>query len=545
MFSAIQKHPVRWFFIAWTLLNLIQAYSTQLLDDEAYYWVYSRYLDWGYFDHPPMVALLIKAGYALFANEFGVRFFMIILNTATLWIIYTLLPVRNNKLFMALASSVAVLQIGGILAVPDIPLTFFTALFFRQYRRFLENTDLKQSLLLGLVIACMLYSKYHGILIIFFTFLSNPRLALRWPAWVAVVSGLILFAPHLYWQYDHGFPSLWYHLKERNAPTYQFNFTAEYIGGQLLIAGPLIGWLLFYAVVRQKPSDAFSRALTYSCAGFFIFFLISTIKGRVEANWTVPALVPLLILSHTWLSTNATAATWIYRLCIPALVMVMLIRLYMAFDLPALNERFKDEMHNNISWAKAIQQKAGGLPVVFTNSYQYPSKYWFYSGDTAFGLNTTYYRRNNYNFWPLEKQLQHRTVFLVETVRRDSASTPILTAKGLFNGTVLPGYRSYSDIELRPERLPLEIRRGESVQFPVTAKGTLEGKTIWLDLYKKDDLVQRSELLLTSLSSRQVYSGTITVNLEPGIYKARIGLQTSIRGLASQNSPSFSLTVLP
>ena len=66
------------FYVNWLILNLFQATTTGLLDDEAYYWVYSRFPDWGYFDHPPMVALLIKAGYTIFANPLGVRLFIVL-----------------------------------------------------------------------------------------------------------------------------------------------------------------------------------------------------------------------------------------------------------------------------------------------------------------------------------------------------------------------------------------------------------------------------------------------------------------------------------
>ncbi len=55
----------------------MQSGLTELQDDEAYYWVYSHFLDWGYFDHPPMTALLIKMGYAIFHNELGVRLFQL------------------------------------------------------------------------------------------------------------------------------------------------------------------------------------------------------------------------------------------------------------------------------------------------------------------------------------------------------------------------------------------------------------------------------------------------------------------------------------
>lgn len=70
MISAKQVGP--WFYASWFLLSLLQAATTGLFDDEAYYWVYSQYLDWGYFDHPPMIAWLIKLGTSLFAGELGV-----------------------------------------------------------------------------------------------------------------------------------------------------------------------------------------------------------------------------------------------------------------------------------------------------------------------------------------------------------------------------------------------------------------------------------------------------------------------------------------
>jgi hypothetical protein len=50
------------FICCWVLLNSLQALFTGIYPDEAYYWVYSLNLQWGYFDHPPVVALGIKIG---------------------------------------------------------------------------------------------------------------------------------------------------------------------------------------------------------------------------------------------------------------------------------------------------------------------------------------------------------------------------------------------------------------------------------------------------------------------------------------------------
>jgi hypothetical protein len=38
------------------------------LDDEAYYWVYSKFLDWGYFDHPPSGGFADKDGILHFSK---------------------------------------------------------------------------------------------------------------------------------------------------------------------------------------------------------------------------------------------------------------------------------------------------------------------------------------------------------------------------------------------------------------------------------------------------------------------------------------------
>jgi dolichol-phosphate mannosyltransferase len=41
------------------VLKLIFIASVNLIPEEAYYWNYAQHLDWGYLDHPPMVAWLI------------------------------------------------------------------------------------------------------------------------------------------------------------------------------------------------------------------------------------------------------------------------------------------------------------------------------------------------------------------------------------------------------------------------------------------------------------------------------------------------------
>ena len=57
------------------VLRAVMAGLLPLSADEAYYWLWSRHLAAGYYDHPPAIAFVIRFGTFLFGdNEFGVRF---------------------------------------------------------------------------------------------------------------------------------------------------------------------------------------------------------------------------------------------------------------------------------------------------------------------------------------------------------------------------------------------------------------------------------------------------------------------------------------
>ena len=219
----IQKHHRLLFYSSWLVLALFQSAFTELIADEAYYWVYSRFPAWGYFDHPPVIAILIKGGYALFQNELGVRFFCALLSTFTILITELLTERKNPFLFYTIVLSIGVLQIAGYLAVPDTPLLFFTAVYFYVFRYFLININYRGAFFLAVSIALLFYTKYHGLLIVAFSVLSHPKLLIRRQTWFAGLLVIILYAPHLLWQWDYNWISFRYHLFESNVNKYKFS----------------------------------------------------------------------------------------------------------------------------------------------------------------------------------------------------------------------------------------------------------------------------------------------------------------------------------
>lgn len=359
-----------------------------------------------------MIAILIKAGYAIFQNELGVRLFSIILTTSSLFITERLIANKNPLLFYAICVSLALPQIGGMIAAPDAPLMFFVACFFLAYKKFINNRSIANTLLLGVLISLMFYTKYHALLVVLFTAFSNVKLFKYYQSYLACLFALILFIPHIYWQHDNGYPSIIFHLFERSAPDYNVWYTAEYIIGQLLLAGPLTGWLLMFAAFLYKPISPVERALKFCMIGFYLFFLISTFRGKAEANWTIPAFIGLIVLSHQYLLTHFELRQLLYKSVPVTFAIVMAARLVMMAELAPAWWIFKDEFHRNKQFAQQVRTRAKDRPTIFIDTYQKPSKYWFYSGDTALALNTPTYRRNNFNYWPVEENYIGRPAYI-------------------------------------------------------------------------------------------------------------------------------------
>ena len=430
------------FYGFWFLLALMQASATELITDEDYYWVFSKYLDWGYLDHPPMVALLVKWGYAIIHNELGVRLLFVLLNTLTIGLIEKLTDYKQPFLFYSIVISIGILQLGGYLAVPDFPLLFFTALFFYCYKKFLEKSSLSNALLLGLTISLLMYSKYHGVLVIFFVLISNLKILSRWQTWIAGIFALLLFMPHIYWQWEHDWISFRFHLVEKRVTHYSILSVLEYIMGQVLLAGPLIGFILLPSAVRYKSKSDAERSMKFTLLGIYIFFLILSVREKMEANWTISVLVPLIVLSHQYLLDKVNLMKAVRIIAMISFMLIVAGRIYLIVDIGPYNG-VKRKFFYNREWVLDVHKKFGDTPVIFYDSYQQASQYWFYTGIPSYSIKTEGERRSNYEMWPVYDSLVGKKVIIWGPKKRKDLTDSIMTARGWFR---------YKTVESLPPR---------------------------------------------------------------------------------------------
>lgn len=521
------------FYGSWILLGILQAGLTGLRDDEAYYRIYSFFPARGYFDHPPFVAMFVKAGMYLFPGVFGIRFFFLLFNILTVYFLEKLLPAKNPFLFYAILVSMALIQLGGFMAAPDTLLIFFTALFFYLYKLFTQKASWLNTLNLGFAAAALLYSKYHGVLVLLFTLLSDRYLFKNYKVYVAGLLALGLYMPHLYWQYQHDWVSFRYHLFESNVNPYKISYSLNYLLGQLLLAGPLAGFILLPAAFSYKPERRVEWALYYTMAGTYLFFLLSSFRGKVEANWPFHALVPVIVLSFAYLAENDKWRRILFRLVPVTLLLVTITRIIMVADIVPL-QPVKKEFHAWKDWPRQMREKTGGIPVVFNSSYQQASQYGFNSGQVAYSLNYYRGRKNQFNFIPLEIFLLGQPVYYFDSYNLPDFRDTIHTPAGNFGYRYDSFFVSFPKIEFIPSVSSWRAKAGQTlslngtVQMPYryglfigSTKAELKD-TLRIAVFNKKGWVKD---IITAARVKKVFADqAFSINIDPALPPGRYEL---------------------
>lgn len=440
------------FLAAIFLINLLQSHFTQLLFDEAYYWHYAQDLSWGYFDHPPMVALMVKLGSLIAGGELGVRIISCILSAGTLALLWQMVDNPGKRAyiphFFALVFSMTLMNAYGFFTLPDTPLLFFTALFLWLYMKFTIKGTTALAVGLGLAMAALMYSKYHAGLVIFFVLLSNWRLVFNRYAWLAAGVALLSYTPHLIWLYEHDFISLRYHLFERPNRAYDFNeYTLGYLLNMVALFGLTFPWV-YQSLFRTRAGDTFTRALLYLAYGVLIFFFISSFQRRVQTQWIIVICIPMAVIAYRYLLTHPGNRKWLMRTAIANIVVLMVLRVGLVYE-PLFPIVF--ETHGNREWVGEIESQAGNIPVIFENSYREAPMYAFYSGNTSYSLNNLYYRENQYDIDGSEALVQGKKVLYIAKRYKEGDISYSTAKDNRHYGKFIEGFESFRALECRVE----------------------------------------------------------------------------------------------
>ena len=453
----------------WWIANLVQAGFTELANDEAYYHMFAERLAWGYFDHPPVTALLVWAGERLFGGELGVRFFFTVLQPLYLWILWRLIrPAdagrRDAALFVVVSAATLMLQLYGFIAVPDGPLMFTTALFLLTFKWFSENRR-RAWLWMGIAMALMAYSKYHGALVVLFALAANPRQLLRPALYSSGAVALLLLVPHLVWQYEHDWASFAYHLSGRNS-VFRPGYVVEFLANMLVVFNPFFVPLYVQAWRKVKPQTPVGRALKLLPVAFIVFFMLSSLRGYVQPQWVIVSCFGLVCVLFAYARRHPRTRRYVMRAGGVTVGLIVLARLVMIFN--PLGIRF--EVFNNPESYAAIAAEADGRPVVFRYGYAVAAKYAFYTGGEAYCQPNIRYRTHQWQFRDDDSRFIGREV-LVEcpdgTVSDSTRQVRTLTmANGRsFTWFVDPAFPPGRLVDIAFTGLPGRVAAGETLRL--------------------------------------------------------------------------------
>src|SRR5438552_1087212 len=266
--------------------------------------MWSKHLAGGYYDHPPMVAVVIRLGTLIAGDtEFGVRLVSILLALPMSWAIYQAAAILFGSRRVAASSAILLnvtlmAAVGTMIVTPDAPLLVASCFLLFALAKVLQTGHGAWWLAVGAAAGCALLSKYTALFFgpaILIWLVAVPKLRhwliSPWPYLGAAVS-LAIFSPVIFWNADHHWVSFIKQIGRARIEEFKPAFIAELIPTQVAFATPLVfilGAMGLYALLKRHAGASAARMLINAMFWTIVaYFIWHSLHARVEANWFAP-----------------------------------------------------------------------------------------------------------------------------------------------------------------------------------------------------------------------------------------------------------------
>jgi len=396
------------------VLRLLAGALLPLSSDEAYYWLWSRHLAAGYFDHPPAVAYLISAGTALFGQTaFGVRAAGIVLSFAASWFVWRagaviLCSERAGALACLLFNLTLMVTVETMAATPDAPSVFAAAAFVLCLAKLAESGNGRWWLAAGAAAGIGLLSKYTALFLGAGAFVwlaaSSPMrrwLTSPWPYAGAAIA-LAIFAPNLMWNASHDWVTFAFQFGRVEGSHFTLRYLFEFLGAQLVLATPFILVLGIMGLAAASWADKRRALIGAILWPSIAYFILHSLHDRVQGNWPC-FLFPIFAVAAAdaamrldWTGWRVHLARWSARLAAPV-AGVLLLAGYAQALVGVVPMGRADPLARllAVGYPEVVAQlekvRAGnGADVVVTTDYATASWFAFYGHDPIVDLGEDY-----------------------------------------------------------------------------------------------------------------------------------------------------------
>lgn len=286
------------FIVFITLIRLAVAPFFGLGVDEAHYALYGRYLDWSYFDHPPLVGW-IHAFFQLFGeSEFWVRLPAILLGALISWFSFRLMLKITQNATIALAGMIAInasfiINALFLMLLPDtllMPILFMLIFLVLQME---EEAHTSHWIGLGILLGLAGLSKYSAILLVpslilyllvrrRYDLLFSPKLFL------SALIAFMFITPVLYWNIQHEWISFTYQSAHVIGTEANWGSFLKSLGAQIGAYSPFLFILSVAGIYKALREPSPTLTLLVLIGGIqALFFLYSALFKTVLPHWSI------------------------------------------------------------------------------------------------------------------------------------------------------------------------------------------------------------------------------------------------------------------
>ncbi len=449
----------------------------ELLQDEAYYWQWSRHLDWGYYDNTPLMAPVIRLFTALFGpTELGVRagatVCALVISVFVYLLALRLFGPAVAAVSVVLANVIPLFAAGSVIMTQDpVQIAFWAAALYVVQRALTDRPRWTWWIGAGVLAGLAAQAKLNALALlpgVFLYLLLSPMARERWlrrpEPYGAGLIALAVFAPFVWWNHTHQ-NAFWIHahaMASRGSGHDGPKWVLRFLGDQALLLSPFVFLTYLYTLydgARRGVKERDDAFLFLWCPSIVAFSstVVTALRSKVEGNWAVDAYVSGVILvafvfvrlwqwrAHlgrvwNWLggttarntilwSLNASKRVWVILACFVALILAIVPLfpnlLYAAgVKFPKATDDRTNELYGWRTLAERVAQERtamGGDPFVFGINYRMPSEAAFYLP----GRPQTYslflnYKASEYMFWENPDALKGRNaIFLNDTDNQD------------------------------------------------------------------------------------------------------------------------------
>ena len=315
-----------WLLCCITLCAIAKNFYVPLCQDEAYYWEWSRHLDWSYFDGPSLTAYFIRICTFLFGHNIpAIKLSGVICTSTGIFFMFQLARQLFNQetAYIALTLFVfsPVAQQFYFFSTLDPTLFCFWSISLYYFYRTLQTDKTRYRYITAISLGLTCLAKYTGVLLIIellaYLALSNTHRKefknIHW--YFAAVVGLIILGPILVWNWQHDFISLafQYHHGVAQEKIFHFKRMFSFILLQLIATNPIFLIAIFYYLGRNWKNIIRNDRLLYLALPFlgtFFFFFYESLYAHSNINWPLCAYVSASILLAHDIVQNRRMNLW-------------------------------------------------------------------------------------------------------------------------------------------------------------------------------------------------------------------------------------------